>query len=101
MPSGGFVPFSNLLYPPRSIGGMAQASCRIRDELDDAFDAAAAEAGLFRSDLFRRALIRYVEQNPHEFEAFDSGIPSPVAQPPNDVSGERPADPNFESSEGR
>lgn len=49
---------------------MAQATCRVTPALQDAIEGAAEEAGLFRSDVIRRALVYYVNRNPDELEAL-------------------------------
>ena len=41
--------------------------------MDDALDAAANEVGLYRSDLLKRALLHYIEQNPDKLRAFAGG----------------------------
>jgi predicted DNA-binding protein len=50
---------------------MAQTNCRIPDELNAAFENAADERGLFRSEVHRRALRHYASANPDEFAAFE------------------------------
>lgn len=49
---------------------MAQATCRLPPVLDEVLDEAVEEAGVFRSDLVRRALLHYVMANPDGIEAF-------------------------------
>jgi hypothetical protein len=77
MPSGGFAILAMLLYRLLPFTCMAQATCRVTDELDTAIDEAAAEAGLFRSEVMRRALLHYVETNPDGLEAFAADPTTP------------------------
>lgn len=52
---------------------MAQVSCRVPSEVDDALQAAANEQGVFKADIVRRAIVYYVKQNPHGFEVYSEG----------------------------
>lgn len=49
---------------------MPQATCRITTDLNELLDEGATEAGLFRSDIFRRALVHYLDTNPDHLETF-------------------------------
>lgn len=49
---------------------MAQATCRLPPSLENPLSEAVDEAGVFRSDLVRRALVLYMAVNPDELEAF-------------------------------
>lgn len=81
--------FTNLLYETRRKTIMGQASCRVPDALDSTLQAAADEMGVFRSDVIQRALIYYIQVNPHELDAFSRGVTgrrsSQVYDPTSDV----------------
>lgn len=49
---------------------MTQATCRLPPVLDEVLDEAVEEAGVFRSDLVRRALVLYMRANPDEIGVF-------------------------------
>jgi hypothetical protein len=70
---------------------MAQATCRIRANLDEILDDAAEEAGAFRSDIIRRALNHYAATNPDGLRAFDGWTPNagrPSSRDGDDRDGE-------------
>lgn len=50
---------------------MAQCTCRISEDVNELFDEAVEETGLFRSDLIRRAVLYYMTSNPDGFQTFD------------------------------
>lgn len=49
---------------------MAQISCRLSDPLNEMYEKAARERGVFKSEIVREALRYYVRENPRGLRAF-------------------------------
>lgn len=61
---------------------MGHVTCRVPDSLSERFERGAEERGAFESEIIRRALRYYVEENPDGLRAFtaESGRTHGVAQ---------------------
>lgn len=59
------------LPPDQGIVEQTTVSSRIPETLNTSLEAAAASKGVFRSEIIRRALRYYIEQNPDEIDAFN------------------------------
>lgn len=49
---------------------MGHVTCRVPDALSEQYERGAEERGAFESEIVRRALRYYVEENPDEIRAF-------------------------------
>jgi len=52
---------------------METSTCRLPEKLSDRLDRAAEERGAFESEIVRRAIRFYIDENPDGIRAFTSG----------------------------
>lgn len=70
---------------------METSTCRLPGKLSDRLDQAAEERGAFESEIVRRAIRFYIEQNPDGIRAFTAGSAGRQASTPTGGNGGREA----------
>jgi metal-responsive CopG/Arc/MetJ family transcriptional regulator len=82
---------------------MGHLTCRVPDTLSEQYERAVEERGAFRSEIVRRALRYYAQENPDEIRAFtaESGRTHGAAQGGRGEVEEARVDPAEAAETGR